>query len=72
MNLNEELESFSKLIRVLEDALERAAEILSPNETPPSRSRHTIEDTAQVYENLSDLLDLTRAGRMRLLERQAR
>jgi hypothetical protein len=72
MNVNEELESFSKLIRVLEDALERAAEILGPNERPSSRSRHTIESAAQVYENLSDLLDATLAGRIRILERQAR
>ena len=37
MNLNEELASFSKLIRVLEDALETAAVILGPNERPSSR-----------------------------------
>jgi len=31
MDLNEELEAFAKLTRVLEDALERATEILGPN-----------------------------------------
>lgn len=71
-NLDEELALFDKLIRVLEDALERAAEILGANIKPPStRSRHgTLEHAFQIYEDLSDLLDASRAGRLRLLERE--
>ena len=67
-----ELASFDKLIRVLEDALERAAEILGPNIKPPSvRSRHgTLEHAFEIYEDLSDLLDASRAGRSKLLERE--
>jgi len=70
--LDEELASFDKLIRVLEDALERAAEILGPNIRPPSmRSRHAaLEDAFQIYEDLSDLLDASRAARLKLLERE--
>jgi hypothetical protein len=71
MDLNEELEAFAKLTRVLEYALERAAEILGPNAKFPTRNSHTIEHAFQIYEDLSDLLDATRTGRMRLLERQA-
>ena len=71
MDLNEELEALAKLTRVLEDALERAAEILGPEAKFATRNSHTIEHAVQVYEDLSDLLDATRAGRMRYLERQA-
>jgi len=65
----EEKESFDKLIRVLEDAVEAAAKILGPNARPALRSRYrTLEHAAEVYEDLSDLLDAARAGRLRLLE----
>ena len=57
MNLNEELELFVKLTRVLEDALERAAEILGDaNAEFSSRNSHVIERPSQIYEDLSDLL----------------
>jgi hypothetical protein len=69
MDLNEELDAFSKLT-VLEDALERAAEILGPNAKFPKSNSHTIEHAFEIYGELSDLLDATRAGRMRLLERK--
>jgi hypothetical protein len=59
-------EQFVKLIRVLEDALERAAAILSPEASPASRSREHIKRPAQVYEELSNLLDATGEGRARL------
>jgi len=69
MELIEEKESFDKLIRVLEDAVEAAAKILGPNARPALRSHYTaLEHASQVYENLSDLLDAARAGRLRLLE----
>jgi hypothetical protein len=65
----EEKESFDKLIRVLEDALEGAAKILGPNARPALRSRYrALEHATQVYEDHSDLLDAARAGRSRLLE----
>jgi len=67
-NSTKELESFDKLIRVLEDAIEKAAQILGGEERPASISRHRIEYAYQVYENLSDLLDATRDGRARSLE----
>jgi hypothetical protein len=67
-NVNEE-QLFVQLIRVLEDALERAAATLGPNVKPPSRNHHTIEHPFQIYEDLSDLLDAARAGRLRILER---
>jgi hypothetical protein len=64
-----ERESFDKLIRVLEDAIEAAAKILGPDARPPLISRHrAIQYPNQVYEDLSDLLDATRAGRLKLLE----
>jgi len=67
----EELRSFDKLVRVLEDALEEAAKILGPDVAPPSTSRyHPLERANQVYAHLSDLLDATRAGRSHFLERQ--
>jgi len=70
-NLDEELESFGKLIRVLEDAIEKAAEILGSSAMPGSISRHpNLEHASQVYGDLSDLLDATRAARSRLLERE--
>ena len=70
-DLIEEKESFDKLIRVLEDAVEAAAKILGPNARPALRSRYrALEHSAQVYENLSDLLDAAREGRSRLLEQQ--
>ena len=59
-------EQFVKLIRVLEDSLERAAAILGPEARPALRSRDHIKRPAQVYEELSDLLDATREGRARL------
>lgn len=69
---NEEVEAFDKLIRVLEDALEKAAKILGPNARPGSRSRYdNLKHASQVYEHLSDLLDATRAGRSESLERQS-
>ncbi|HVN27088.1 MAG TPA: hypothetical protein VMT64_01305 [Candidatus Binataceae bacterium] len=61
-----ELESFDKLVRILEDALEGAAAILGPDAKAPSLSRHHIEHAYQVYEDLSDLLDATRVGRSKL------
>jgi hypothetical protein len=61
-----EYEQFVKLIRVLEDALERAAAILGPEARPASQSRDHIKRPAQVYEELSDLLDATREGRAQL------
>jgi hypothetical protein len=61
-----EYEQFVKLIRVLEDALERAAAILGPEARPASHRRDHIKRSAQVYEELSDLLDATREGRARL------
>jgi hypothetical protein len=65
----EEKESFDKLIRVLEDAVEAAAKVLGPNARPSVRSRfRALEHASQVYEDLSDLLDAARAGRSRLLE----
>ena len=66
----EEKESFDKIIRVLEDAVEAAAKVLGPNARPGLRSSfRTLEDASQVYEALSDLLDAARAGRLRLLQR---
>ncbi len=68
-DLIEEKESFGKLIRVLEDALEAAAKILGPNARPGIRSHYmTLKHASQVYENLSELLDAAREGRSRLLE----
>jgi hypothetical protein len=68
-DLIEKKESFDKLIRVLEDAVEAAAKILGPNARPALRSRYrALEHPSQVYENLSDLLDAAREGRSRLLE----
>jgi hypothetical protein len=69
MNLAEEKESFDKVIRVLEDALEAAAKILGANARPGLRSHYrTPERASQVYEDLSNLLDASRAGRFQLLE----
>jgi hypothetical protein len=68
-NLTEEKESFDKVIRVLENAVEAAAKVLGPNARPGLRtSFRTLENASQVYEALSDLLDVARAGRVRLLE----
>ena len=68
-DLIEEKESFDKLIRVLEDALEAAAKILGSNARPGIRSHYrTLEHASQVYESLSELLDAAREGRSRLLE----
>ena len=68
-NLIEEKESFDKLIRVLEDAVEAAAKILGQNARPALRSRYrALKHASQVYEDLSDLLDAAREGRLRLLE----
>jgi hypothetical protein len=65
----EEKESFDKVIRVLEDAVEAAAKVLGPNARPGFRSHYRqLEHPAQVYEALSDLLDAAREGRVRLLE----
>jgi hypothetical protein len=63
----EERESFDKLIRVLEDALEAAAKILGPSARPSTKSRYyVIENPYQIYQNLCDLLDDAREGRSRL------
>jgi hypothetical protein len=63
----EERESFDKLIRVLEDALEAAAKVLGPNARPSARSRyHPIEHPYEIYQILCDLLDDAREGRSRL------
>jgi hypothetical protein len=59
-------EQFVKLIRVIEDALERAAAILGPEARPASHGRDHIHRPVQVYEELSNLLDATREGRARL------
>jgi len=68
-DLIEEKESFDKLIRVLEDALEAGAKILGDDARPGLRSHHrAIEHASQVYEDLSDLLDAAREGRSRMLE----
>ena len=68
-DLIEDKESFDKVIRVLEDAVEAAAKILGPNARPGLRSHYrTLAHPSQVYEALSDLLDAARAGRSRLLE----
>jgi hypothetical protein len=51
----EELRSFDKLVRVLEDALEEAAKILGPDVALPSTSRcHPLERANQGYGHLSD------------------
>jgi hypothetical protein len=69
VDLSQEKESFDKVIRVLEDALEAAAKILGPNARPGLRVHHrTPVSASQVYEDLSDLLDASRAGRLQLLE----
>jgi len=63
----QEKESFDKLIRVLEDALETAAKILGPNATLSYTRRHNAIDHAhQIYEDLSALLDEARVGRSKL------
>jgi hypothetical protein len=63
----EQRESFDKLIRVLEDALEAAARVLGPDATPSAKSRYyAIEHPYQIYQNLCDLLDDAREGRSRL------
>jgi hypothetical protein len=63
----EERESFVKLIRVLEDAIEEAAKVLGSEARPSSRRRHqTVDHAYQIYENLCDLLDESRAGLLRL------
>jgi hypothetical protein len=68
-DLIEEKESFDKVIRVLEDAVEAAAKILGSNARPGLRSHYgTLEHASQVYEALSNLLDAARAGRSGLLE----
>jgi hypothetical protein len=59
-------QQFVQLIRVLEDALEQAAAILGPEGRPARQSHEQIEQPAQVYQELSDLLDATRKGRLRL------
>jgi hypothetical protein len=69
---NDELDSYNKLIRVLEDALEAAAGILGSEARPPLRSRYeALDQAAEVYSGLSDLLEAARAGRMRFLERRS-
>jgi hypothetical protein len=65
---NAKYEQFVKLIRVIEDALERAAAILGPEARPAPRNRDHIKRPAQIYEELSDLLDASREGRARLFE----
>ena len=63
----EERESFVKLIRVLEDAIEEAAKVLGSEARSSSRRRHqTVDHAYRIYENLSDLLDESRAGLLRL------
>ena len=63
----EERESFVKLIRVLEDALEQTAKVLGPEARSSLTRRHaTVDHAYQIYENLSDLLDEARAGLLRL------
>ena len=63
----EERESFDKLIRVLEDALEAAATVLGPDARPSARSRyHVIEHPYEIYQYLGDLLDDARAALLRL------
>ena len=63
----EERESFVKLIRVLEDAIEEAAKVLGPEARSSSIRRHgTVDHPYQIYENLCDLLDGARAGLLRL------
>ncbi|MBV8135568.1 MAG: hypothetical protein JO121_08010 [Deltaproteobacteria bacterium] len=57
---------YSKLIRVLQDALEKSAEILGENVRAGAERRVTIKHPYEVYEYLCDLLDETVEARSRL------
>jgi len=62
-----ERQSFDKLIRVLEDAIEGAAKVLGPDVGSSSKRRQvTIDHAYQIYEYLCDLLDEAREARLRL------
>lgn len=58
------IDQFIKLIRVLEDALEKTAAILDLDARPAARSHEHIQHPYQFFEELSDLLDATRSGQV--------
>ena len=57
---------YGKLIRVLQDALEKSAEIMGENVRTEGNRGVTIEHPYEVYEYLCDLLDETVEARSRL------
>ncbi|MGO9603870.1 MAG: hypothetical protein ACLQAT_10810 [Candidatus Binataceae bacterium] len=66
-NLTEERDRYNGLIRVLQEALQEAAEVLGPNVRSSSKERRfIIEHPYQIYEYLCDLLDEALEARSRL------
>jgi hypothetical protein len=62
-----EKESFDQVIRVLEEALEKASRFLGPGtDRTPTSKNWTLENAHKVYEALYDLLKAARAGRAKL------